>query len=265
MKIFRYTSIIFFALFFSLTGCSGDKVAEESSSSTTTPDSGAYEGVGDTTALYLNISTKWETGSTVQSFKTCSLSSLTAPDATMTCNVSIPEGQMYYSSIIFTVGSNNSALCPIVTFTPYRYRRSVVDGYIPPGADTGVDCTDSKIKQCWGGAAPTMIESFPKDFGKYFMTSVATAATFTLPSESATRWYQGHSVNYLAANNLTNKNVDIPNADYDKNNQSYFSDYYVTCRDLWAHDLYTIRLVLSDEDTKTGELVEDEVEDWLGN
>ncbi|MFM6927232.1 MAG: hypothetical protein ACKOX6_02145 [Bdellovibrio sp.] len=223
------------------------------------PPTPAVEASNDS-VLYLKVATQWENGGPAETTKTCTVSSLSA-HGEYTCSVSIPEGQLYYSNITFTFGTKVPALCSMIEFAPYYYRRSTSNTFLPAGAETEVDCSMAKPteKKCYGGAAPTLLSDFPKFTGRYFLPTVMTETNYVLPSENTTRFYEGEMVNYLAANNLTNRAVTNASKDYIANTMT---DYYFNCSDLWAHPIYSIKLTISDQDTATGEGVEDEIDDW---
>lgn len=239
-----------------LVGCSADKVNEESSSTTTPPVVDA----SDDSVIYVKIATQWENGGPAETTKTCTVSSLSA-QGEYTCSVSIPEGQLYYSNITFTFGTKVPSLCSMIEFAPYYYRRSTSATFLPKGAETEVDCSMAKPteKKCYGGAAPTLLSDFPKYTGRYFLPTVMTETSYVLPSENTTRFYEGEKVNYLAANNLTNRAANNASKDYIANSMT---DYYFNCSDLWAHPIYSIKLTISDQDTEATEGVEDEIDDW---
>lgn len=109
------------------------------------------------------------------------------------------------------------------------------------------------------GAGPTLIEDYPKNKGHYFLPTVTTETTETLPSENTTRWYGGKPWNHLAANNLTNRAASDAGRQYVGGSMN---DYYLQCLDIWAHPVYSIKLTISDQDTEAGEGVEDEIDDW---
>lgn len=252
--MFILTSFLFLSFVAALLGCSADKVAEDSAS-TTSPVVAS-----DDSVLYLKIATQWESGGAESTVKTCTVSSLSAPGE-YTCSVSIPEGQLYYSNINFTFGTKVPSLCSLISFTPFAYRRSTSATFLPYGAEAEIDCSAPRPtdKGCYGGAGPTMIGDFPKNVGYYFLPTVSTETTDQLPSENTTRFYNGKKVNYLAANNLTNRAVDNASKEYIADSMN---DYYIDCEDLWAHPVYRIKLVISDQDTETTEGVEDEIDDW---
>ena len=239
-----------------LLGCSEEKKPVADSSSTTPPVSGA----DSDTVLYLRIASKWENGGPGSTLDGCLVSSLSA-QGEYTCSVSIPEGQLYYSDITFTYGTNKPALCSIISFTPYAYRRSNNSAYFPPREEQSVDCSnpDTVEKKCYGGAGPTMIEDYPKNDTHYFLPTVLTEMTETLPSENTTRWYGGRDVNYLTTNNLVNRAASDAAREYVGGSMN---DYYLQCLDIWAHPIYSIKLTISDQDTEAGEGVEDEIDDW---
>jgi hypothetical protein len=273
MKKFILLSFTLGALASTIISC-GSPPEKEKSSASTSPD-GSVDSLTEDTALYLNVSTNWENSTVTQSFQTCSMTTLVAPETVQTCNVTIPEGQLYYSDINFLVGTKIPAMCPVIAFYPYYHLRSMSATYKPVD-ETSFDCSGSKYMEtpeCWGGAAPQIIPNFPKNFGWYHLPAVTTYKTYTLPAENTTRWYGNRSKkNFGATNNLpdASRNATIASKPYVVDTTTSelaaftkMHDYFVVCEDLWAHPIYTIKLNIIDEDTQNSQGTLDEVEDWL--
>jgi hypothetical protein len=273
MKKFILFSFMFGALSSTLVSC-GEPPKKTTESSSSSP----VGNLGDDTALYISVSTLWESvtdTADAQVHKTCSISSLAPTGTTITCDAIVPEGQLHYSKVLYAVGTKMSSVCPIVSFYPYYYLRSSASNFNPPGEDatTTVDCSDKdkrKVgKQCWGGAAPQIIDGFPTNTGWYHISAGGLSKTYTLEAENTLRWDSNKDgpKNFLTSNNMPaaarNNNiagkysVDPSDATFTK-----MHDYYVVCEDLWAHPIYSIKLNLWDEDTKGQDGVLDEVEDW---
>ncbi|WP_413585795.1 hypothetical protein [Bdellovibrio sp. HCB274] len=269
--------ILFFTLLIvassSLISC-GSPPAKVTESASTSDENG----VTDDTALYLNVSTRWETQddtATPQLHKTCKINSLAGDGYTEQCTATIPEGQLYYSDVIFTVGTKLATMCPIVSMHFYYYIRSNSATYMPPGDTTTVDCsTEAKRdaeKKCWGGAAPQILDTdFPKNTGLYHLTGASLFNSYTLESANSVRWdNDGMASNLMSTNNMEDTDRDTPATKYFVDTTDSVSiaktrmrDYWVACRDLWNHPRYYIRLKLIEEDTKSQDGTLDEVEDW---
>lgn len=219
--------------------------------------------------LYFQVGTRWEMdeGGAYEVAKTndqCHISSTDTIGAVKYCVVTIPEAKLYYSNLKFVVGSNNASKCEIVTFSPYYYRRSNSDKFLPAGQDSATDCSPTSEKGddriCYGGAAPTLFSDFPKTRGRYFNTSLLRQFSYKLPSENSTKWYGGESVNYLVANNITNPNsTETGNGPGARTGA--WQDYEVACRDQWEEPLYQIHITIQDENFG-GASGSDHFQDW---
>lgn len=260
MKKFILFSIILSALSSTVISC-GSPPKKETDSSSTTPEVPA-DGIYEDAVLYLQISTKWEAGTEVTTHGTCQIRSNSPLNSEIDCDISVPEGQLYYSAVNFTVGTKLAALCTTLNFYPYYYRIDASDtDYFPPGEKEPAKCSTEigSNKKCWGGAAPHLVPDFPSSDGVYFMPPNGPQKTFTLESGNSLRWTAGRN-NYSTVNNmlLGSRGTARPGR-YTANSMS---DYVITCEDLWAHPIYTINLNLTDEDTETTQGVQDEVRDW---
>ncbi|MFV3407079.1 hypothetical protein [Bdellovibrio bacteriovorus] len=255
----------------------------------TNPTIPVPEGVPAGAFVYLQVGTRWESAAENAAFKnwkTCAVSP-SSPSTNIECEVTVPEAQLYRSAVEFKVGSLNPAYCPILSFRPYYYKRSdsypvttptgPVDengvptdvtsgGYIPATAEANsnaLSCgANTNVKECFGGAAPHLIEEFPKSTGKYFLTSVATSSSYILPSSNSVRYYGSFRVNFMVTNNLSA--ADRQNAVLGTVNErvaDYFYDYEFECTSYWGERLFGITLTISDEnwDSSGGA---DDYQDW---
>ncbi|AFY00408.1 hypothetical protein Bdt_0701 [Bdellovibrio bacteriovorus str. Tiberius] len=220
------------------------------------------------------MGTRWESAAETaefQNWKTCSINP-NSPSTDLLCEVSIPEAQLYYSEVQFKMGSLQPAYCPILSFTPYYYLRSddapqdspgppdaqgnpttvTTGGYVPPGAEptsSPLNCESGTLPSlCFGGAAPIMVEDFPKNNGNYFLTSVQESHGYVLESSNSLRYYGSAKVNYTTTNNLSEVNRAIPVVGGLKERAANsFQDYEITCKSYWGEKLFGIKLILSDE------------------
>lgn len=233
--------------------------------------------------LYLNFSLRWEAGSATEeaspytSFdKNCAIAPL-APNGTIrNCTINVPEAQLFYSDIKFGIGTKVPGNCPIIRFFPYYYRRSVDQNFTDPKSGNTFDCrraadggpaTDQK--ECYGGAAPTMITGFPTYAGLYYLTGVTNEFGPKIEASNALLYYGPSLVNYLVTNDLavparSTQVASGPNARAgDESGVVDWTDYKVTCENAWGERIYTLNLTLGDENednNATG--AADEYPDW---
>lgn len=245
------------------------------------------------TALYFRLGLKWETAGEGDAFEkrettdssVCNVPvGATGGSKNITCTFSVPEARLYYSHVQFKVGTGAAASCPILMFRPYYYKRSNADviaadpgatppvvgspGYTPPAKDaTPLSCSTGKEIPCWGGAAPHLVPGFPDNKALYLMTAISPSSDFNLKSENSTRYY-GTSVltNYLVTNNLdpVDRVGDVAPGVGRVNERvdSTYVDYKVTCYDKWYEQLYSITVVIADENIEGG-MANDHFMDWF--
>lgn len=239
-----------------------------------TTDSSSTDGstntnFADNTAVYLTITSQWDTDDATAPITThgnCSITSLEAPGTVKNCKIKVPEGQMYHSKINFVVGTKMSDLCPMMVFKPYVYRISERDDdYIPNKETANATCaTTPDDPKCFGGSMTYFLgNDYPEYSFLFFISAGLGSNTFTLPSENKTRWYKSNpKKNYLATNNMSYAARAADQAGIYVGGS--MEDYQIMCVDLWYHPLYTINLILADEDTKNQDGTLDEISDWNG-
>ncbi|QDK47240.1 hypothetical protein DOM22_19755 [Bdellovibrio sp. ZAP7] len=263
MKKFILFSIMLSALSSTIISCGSPPKKETDSSSTTpTVKDVNFDQTPKNTTLYVGVQTRWEGGTELVAQGNCTALTTDTPEAgAKDCNISIPEGQLYYSDVIITLGSKAAEFCSIVSFSSYYYRRSKVDDYVPPGSTEKIKCaSDADAKAnigCWGGAGPLIYSDFPKTGGQYFTLASGLSTSITIPAANARRY----GSNRATTNTLVDRTVD--NADYVADTMS---DYYITCRDIWAQPIYQFKLTIKDEDTQGTENMpaRNQIPDWQG-
>lgn len=224
-------------------------------SSTPTPASQDYP-------LFLKVETTWETdednslGPTTHA--NCTVPDGSAAGTTVACTANIPEGQLYYSNIKFTMGTNSPVTCSRLVFQPYYYKASVSATFRPfwsPDAD--IDCSGATAEAgatCYNGVATEIVPEFPKFRAVYFMTEVQAESSFTAKSGNK----QSAGSNRWTSNNLLladrGANIAIP---FDGYRANTFVDYSVICRDKWEEPIWEIDLTINDVDSTV-----DHIETW---
>ncbi|QDK36570.1 hypothetical protein DOE51_02625 [Bdellovibrio sp. NC01] len=254
-----------------LANCSGE---EKLATSSETPIT-LVDGVTSDTPLYLKLSLHWEGLSDTDPYtfhQACYLEKYGSYFTT--CTLSVPEAKLFYSHVQFTVGTTDAISCPIVHFQPYFYQRSEVAGFIQNTHNAATyDCskTVGTPKECFGGAAPQLVTTFPNDTGLYFMSAVALSSDFKLGSSNSIRTYDGRS-NLMMTNDLSDgdsaagtgkyKTVAAGNgARIGGTNGSNWVDYYVYCENLWGETTHQIKIILKDENVENGIDIDD-YPDW---
>lgn len=248
-------------------GCSKKKISTD-----TTDTPSADDASTESSPLYLNLISYYEgtTSADQKSAGSCIVPKNTVAGSTesnITCSVSIPEAQLYYSNLDFKIGTSDSNYCAIISFKPYYYLRSTSATFKPyPSSTDVVDCTDPSLEaRCWGGAAPIIAPEFPKNFGTYFLPIAKSSTSYTLTSSNSRR--QSNTDKSLTTNtNVTNnlpsalRNTSDSNANY--GGDGTFQDYVVECKNKWGENLYTITLTISDEDYEENGTPQDTYYDW---
>jgi hypothetical protein len=195
-------------------------------------------------------------GVTHTSSTTCAA---TTTDNDVTCTVTVPEGQLYFSSVIFAY-SRLISKCRLLEFQPYTYMADNTAAYVPPGQVDSIDCTATPAPVgCYGGAAKSLVTSFPT-FTSILYTPDETSATDTHSLTLTSGWSQSTLSNRRAANDMPvgDDGVNYTAADLGGAGDGYvmntFRDYEFFCYDDWV-DLvpgYHITLKITEEDQDTG-------------
>jgi len=227
-------------------------ISSSASSSTTSS--------GTTGNLYLKVSTAWETTPTIfETQITCRIPEGSATTSA-TCSGTVPEGQLHYSKIRFTVGTTNSSTCRILIFKPYYYVASNAAGFVPPwDTTTTVDCSVGAPDDaaCYDGVAKEIVTSFPTYTGMYFLTAEGAEQSYDASSANEIH----HPSNRYTCNNKVDPTAAVAN--YVANSMQ---NYVVECRDDHYNLQKQITLTFGDADLESGETPgagTDDFNDWL--
>ena len=219
--------------------------------------------------LSILIFTKYEGKETGEVLaKACFLSPAASVGDTLECNLQIDELTLYYSDLKFVVATKDKQTCELISFIPYFYLKSN-SAVFPPDAPGGedppepIDCSALSKKECWGGAAPVLLEDFPVNTSRYFLPADGLSRTYELPSINTLR-QQGAdrslNTNVPYTNNLPASSrstpVDSLRARYAGSipdgyggSITHYHDYQILCEDEWANTLYGITLTIGDDDS----------------
>ena len=231
--------------------------------------------------LYFEIGARWEMEDSgpydiqpaidaqTRDPRVCAVPRMATQGTEIFCAFKIPEARLYHSDLKFMVGTTMSASCPMLSFSPYFYRRSNNAVFKPAGQNTPVNCdpntstTDSPV--CYGGAAPAMISNFPRSTGTYFNTNIMSYSIYQLLSENKKRMYGGVMVNYLANNTITSPTSSVGgDGAQARVGGGEWRDYSVTCNNMWGEMMYRIHFWIEDENVNPapGEVGQDQYTDW---
>lgn len=197
----------------------------------------------------VNLSSTWETGSTtVTSLGTCTIDDdSTAGGAVNLCTITVPEGQLYFSKLKFSLTVADES-CDLVNFRPYWYRRSDAAGFTPAGTSTPIDCDAPLLKDrpigCFGGAARELAPSFPVNTGLIYFTESGGTVEVELSSGNTIRQSASEGIdNRWAANDK----VDTTDATgWDDYVASSTQHYEYMCRDKHYEPLYLLRIIIDE-------------------
>ncbi len=165
--------------------------------------------------------------------------------------ISIPEQQLFFSNVHFTVTAAPDK-CKIIFFRPYFYRISTSATYTPPTATGPLDCSKNDQTEpatCYGGAGTLLIPSFPRNGGQYFLPGDGTTLTNTWIAKSANSQRQtGGAYSYLD-NRWTINDLADRVAFKSYNGQDIYVansmvDWRIVCTDTTDH-LYEMNLFLT--------------------
>lgn len=261
-KILLFTSLVVSATF--VLSCSGKKSEEV----VYLPEPTLSEKVTGS-PLYVLVSTNYEGATTKTTHGGCYFETTDTAPMGKSCTVRIPELTLHYSDLNFTLGSDDSATCAQVSFSPYYYRKSTANNYTAPGDSTTTDCSAGDDAKCWGGAAVTMISGFPKVTGSYFLPSNSASQTFTLKASNTLKIANVADLNLRgnanSCNNLPtgSRTAAIASPVVYAGADDYY-DYEIYCRDNWGAVKFMITLTIADYDTadSAADVSADHYYDW---
>ena len=151
----------------------------------------------------IEVTTSFEGTTTTTSWGVCSVPSTLAGAASASGTVyncpttfAIPEIELYYSDIQFTITSSAST-CKVISFRPYYYQLSTNVAFVTAGGTT-IDCSGgvtAPTADCYRGVGIAIIPSFPTNGGIYFLTATGLSKTFTASSANTKRQSGGNFSN----------------------------------------------------------------------
>lgn len=209
--------------------------------------------------LYLKVSTAWEeTPDTWVDKVTCQIP-LGSATVLSTCSGTVPEGQLHFSKIKFTVGTTNPTACKIVIFRPYYYMLSTGAAYTPPWGDTAIDCSTDPTADCYDGVALDIVPSFPDFTALYYLTTNALENQYEATSSNLKL---RNATNRWTCNNKVDQTAGVANYV-----ASSMQNYVLECRDEYYTLQKRITLTFGDADLEAGEFpgngAIDDFDDWL--
>lgn len=241
-----------------LISCSNSKPSTGGSSTGGTGGTGTGSSVS--VPFLVEVRASYENNSSKTLFGSCSVSTSDPIGTTKTCTIRFPELLLYNSELEFYVATNNKNTCKKVSFVPYYYLKSNSSTMlIDNSAGTTADCSgQASPPECWGGAAPNIIEGFPASRGLYFLTVNQLSSKYELESSDIRQdgdTDRSFRTNANVANNISlamrnGPSIDIQNTiRYIGGGGSNFQDYEFTCWDEWANINYRFTLKIADDDT----------------
>lgn len=249
-----------------LLGCSGGPAATDDTGST---DPGSEEAVLIATSpLYITLETQYDgddnDGTSVENHGICNIDPDNLAANNINCTVTIPEGRLFYSNLTLNWGTGRPDLCPRIEFFPYYRKLSTSAAYVPAGLINDVDCTDSTVVACYGGAALDIVPNFPINTGLWFPTDKVTNITKVVNSAWSldSRYGNLHTCNNLSA---AGRLADVTVGGTQQYESTWgFQDYLLKCVDPHQGTLFTITMIIEDEDTDASDtdLGNDEFYDW---
>ncbi len=214
----------------------------------------------------------------------------TSPN-TVTCNptyggaFSVPEGDLHFSNLYFTVGTSRPDRCAFLVFRPYYYMGSTAaydpdnlgtaPGFLVPWLNTlppvPIDCSlGIATAGCFNGPAVSLVPGFPNVRSLVYLTDQVLESVSTLTSA----YSNDQSSNRFVANNEAAWGPARSDASQPTGYQSYYvgdtaaatagypasgplgygaahQDYVVECRDRYFDVLSQVIVKINDEDTST--------------
>jgi hypothetical protein len=203
---------------------------------------------------YLLVESAWELAP--DEWETHGSCTTTGDGSNNRCILRIPEGQLHFSHLRFTWGTDNTTSCQRVAFRPSYYLASRDPAFVPwwkaDGSDT--DCSSASLlgptedtKDCFYGAATELAPSWPSVIGTYFSTTTGTVEG-RLEMDSANE-QEATVGNLLTANLMDDETTSIGDFYFANSMRSY----RVECRDKHEQLRASVDVYIADEDLETGE------------
>jgi hypothetical protein len=271
MKFASIFIILFlFGSLVQLSGCSGGGTtgSEDLGSGGGSGSTDDLTTIKSTSPLYITVTTQYDgdlgEATPVRYHGVCSIDpdNLAAND--ITCDITIPEGWLFYSKMTLEYGTGNNVECPRIEFYPYYRKQSNSAAYVPRGATADVDCTDPTTVACYDGAALDIVPNFPKNTGLWFPTENVTNFTSVVNSAWSQESKTGntHTCNNLAVGSR-GADVTVGGVQIYESSAGW-QDYVIACYDPHQGTLYRITMTIADEDTDASDTDagNDEFYDW---
>jgi hypothetical protein len=195
----------------------------------------------------VNVGTIWETDTTNTVIPQGSCSYSVTDGSSKTCNLSIPEAELYYGKLKLDAAVTNQSRCGIFLFRPYYYMMGNSATFVPSNASSSfsaIDCsgaTSTPPAGCYAGAAVSIVPNFPAFRGIYNVTSVSPTMSWTASSAVSV----AGSAYYDPGNRWTTNDLvgrGTAQTDYVANSMQ---DYVFSCRDVNDDPIYSLTLKLS--------------------
>jgi hypothetical protein len=276
--VIRLLAFLFFTLQMLACGGSDPTSAPISGGGGTGGSTGAS---GSNSPLEISVRTNYTLNLVKTEVVRCTLPAGTLPGtlaANATCTVQIPELDLYYSDLEFSVATNNVNTCAQIVFTPFQYRRSNSATFPIDGDGTTVDCSGTRPteKYCYGGAAKNLellADTYPENRSLYFLTANNLSKTFNLATSDTNRQTDKHLSqleNINVANNFTGSRITNVEdgvggiVDYFAGTNGTFQDYRFACLNSFGETLYSWTLIIGDDDllSTTSNVTFDTFYDW---
>lgn len=209
--------------------------------------------------LEVRISIAWDNHpENVIPQQTCRVPQNASKGSQLSCEVSIPEGQLHYSHLILETRTENPFACHIVNFRPYYYRASYKKDFTPEWSLTKpLDCSEPWPKTpagCYNGPATTIVPDFPSFTYLFQLANPEGIVELNadIPSPYTARRF---SNNRWVVNSLVDRarSLSMQAGIYDWDafvgGENNFQDYSFECLDQWADLLGRIALTVRDIDT----------------
>lgn len=263
------TGIIIMVCFTLITGCTGGgSSGGDDPGSADGGSSSALEGVKSTSPLYITVESQYDgddgEGTPTRYHGVCNIDPDNLANNDITCDITVPEGWLFFSNLTFTYGTGRADLCPRIEFYPYYRKLSDSATYTPRGATSDVDCTKPETVACYDGAALDIVPSFPENTGIWFPTDVVTSITATVNSawSQESRTGNTHTCNNLP---LADRGTDVTVSGVQVYESSFgFQDYELYCMDPHQGTVFHITMTIHDEDTDSSDTDagNDQYYDW---
>lgn len=233
--------------------------------SSTTPAAPADDGTEY--PLAIQVASFWQddtTGTVLLPTSGCNFTTADALGSTKNCNLSVPEGRLWFSTLRFSMISYQvgTKVCDAALFFPYYYEANNASATFNHWWASGTTPCNTAVLagNCYGGIGRQLLAGFPNTLKyNYFHPANQSSDDWTplqTPNQLALLAGKGINTNNLGTNTHTTNSLTDRTTPLAFANDGYVAntmqDYVFQCLDKHAQVLYQINLFIDDDAPNSG-------------